>query len=122
MSSLVTGLVALFFLGMGLYGLTAPSALVRPFGVALSGPEARAEVRAVYGGFGVGVGCISGWAAFEPGGGLQRGVVLAVGVALAGMAAGRLVARAVERPRAFYPAWFYFWVEAVGAAALLAGV
>ncbi|MFF5258786.1 hypothetical protein ACFY4C_07555 [Actinomadura viridis] len=39
--------------------------------------------------------------------------------ALLGMAFGRLAARVVERPSAFYPSWFYFWVELLGGAALV---
>ncbi|MEV8016802.1 DUF4345 family protein [Streptomyces sp. NPDC086554] len=119
-SDLWIGVVALFFLGMGGFGLIAPAALIRPFGVELTVAEARAEVRAVYGGFGIGFGCLLGWAALHASGDLRRGIVLAAAVALAGMALGRLAARAVERPSAFYPAWFYFWVEVVGAAGLLA--
>ncbi|MEU0453565.1 DUF4345 family protein [Streptomyces sp. NPDC006129] len=119
MSSLLIGAVALFFLGMGLFGLVAPGALTRPFGIELTGPEARAEVRAVYGGFGVAVGALLAWTVLGAAGGLRSGVVLTVAVSLAGMAFGRLVARAVERPSAFCPSWFYFWVEATGAALLI---
>ncbi|MFI1730243.1 DUF4345 family protein [Streptomyces acidicola] len=119
MSSVCTGAVALFFLGMGVFGLVAPGALIRPFGIELSVPEARAEVRAVYGGFGVGVGAFLAWAAIGASGELRSGVVLTVAVSLAGMAFGRLVARAVERPSAFYPSWFYFWVETLGAVLLI---
>ncbi|QWB25447.1 MULTISPECIES: DUF4345 family protein [Streptomyces] len=119
MTSLCTGIVALFFLGMGLFGLVAPRALIRPFGIELSVPEARAEVRAVYGGFGVAVGALLTWAVLGGSGGVRSGVVLTVAVSLAGMAFGRLVARVVERPSAFYPSWFYFWVEAVGAVVLV---
>lgn len=35
------------------------------------------------------------------------------------MAAGRLAARAAERPAGFYPSWFSFWVETVGATLLI---
>jgi hypothetical protein len=57
-------------------------------------------------------------------GGIRRGAVVAVavallGMALLGMAFGRLAARIVERPAAFYPSWFFFWVEAVGGGLLL---
>jgi hypothetical protein len=38
------------------------------------------------------------------------------------MAVGRLVSRLVDRPTAFYPAWFYFGVEAVAAGALFSTV
>ncbi|MEU6040478.1 DUF4345 domain-containing protein [Actinomadura sp. NPDC047616] len=111
---------AVFFFGMGLYGLVAPAALVRPFGITLGSAEARTEVRAVYGGFGVAVGGLLIWAATASGT-ARQGVLAAVGVALLGMAAGRLTARAVERPTAFYPSWLYFWVEAAGGGLLLAG-
>lgn len=119
MSVLGIGVVALFFLGMGLFGLIAPTALIRPFGIELSSPEARGEVRAVYGGFGVAFGSLLGWVALHASGDLQRGIVLAAAVALAGMALGRLVARAVERPSAFYPAWCFFWVEMLSAGLLV---
>ncbi len=35
------------------------------------------------------------------------------------MAFGRLVSGVVDNPKAFYPNWFYFLVEIVGAAGLL---
>ncbi|MYS92596.1 MULTISPECIES: DUF4345 family protein [Streptomyces] len=119
MSFLCISAAALFFLGMGLFGLVAPGALIRPFGIELSVPEARSEVRAVYGGFGVAVGALLAWAALGASGDLRSGVVLTVAVSLAGMAFGRLVSRAVERPSAFFPSWFYFWVEILGAALLI---
>jgi hypothetical protein len=34
------------------------------------------------------------------------------------MAFGRLIGRIFDRPTAFYPSWFYFWVELVAAALL----
>jgi hypothetical protein len=48
--------VAVFFLGMGIYALAAPAALVRPFGITLGESTSRSEVRAVYGGFGLAAG------------------------------------------------------------------
>ena len=44
---------------------------------------------------------------------------MAVGMALAGMAFGRLVSAVVDGRTAFYPNWFYFGVEAVAGAVLL---
>ncbi|NUR98391.1 MAG: DUF4345 domain-containing protein [Kribbellaceae bacterium] len=108
--------VAVFFAGMGVYGLVAPGALVRPFGVVVDGANARGEVRAVYGGFGVAVAGLLTVAAFDDG--IRRGAVIAVAVALAGMAAGRLAGCLVERPRGFYPNWLYFGVEVVLGAVL----
>ncbi|MBN6056506.1 DUF4345 family protein [Nonomuraea sp. RK-328] len=110
--------MAVLFLGMGLYGLVAPAALIKPFGMVADSAEARSEIRAVYGGFGVAVaGALT--AALADVGGIRRGVVVTVAVALLGMALGRLVARAVERPSGCYPCWFYFWVELAGGGALL---
>ncbi|WP_181775978.1 DUF4345 family protein [Amycolatopsis pittospori] len=119
MAAVLIGLVALFFLGMGLLGLVAPRRLILPFGIKLESATARTEVRAVYGGFGVAIAALLGFAAFDVGG-IQRGAAIAVAVALAGMAFGRLVARFVERPERFYPSWLYFWVEVVLAALLVA--
>lgn len=107
---------AVFFAGMGLYGLVAPAALVRPFGIQVTGAPARTEVRAVYGGFGLAIAGLLVVAAIDAE--IRRGAVIAVAVALAGMAAGRLVGRVFDRPAAFYPTWLYFWVELVLAAAL----
>ncbi|RSM71222.1 DUF4345 domain-containing protein [Amycolatopsis sp. WAC 01375] len=121
MAPVLIGLVAVFFLGMGLLGLAAPGRLIRPFGITLESATARTEVRAVYGGFGVAVAVLLGFAAFDVGG-IQRGAAIAVAVALVGMAFGRLVARFAERPERFYPSWLYFWVELVMAALLVVAV
>lgn len=108
---------AVFFGGMGLLGLLAPARLVRPFGVEVVTAEGRTEVRAVYGGFGVAIAGLL-VVAFLDGDGIRQGAVVAVAVALAGMAAGRLVGRVFDRPSAFYPIWFYFWVELIAAGLL----
>jgi hypothetical protein len=109
--------VAVFFAGMGVFALAAPNALVRPFGIALRGGEARTEVRAVYGGFGLAMAGVLIVAATDPA--EHAGMVVAVAVALLGMAAGRVIGRFFDRPKAFYPAWFYFWVEIVAGGVLL---
>ncbi|GLW09670.1 membrane protein [Microtetraspora sp. NBRC 13810] len=119
MATAVIAVVAVFFLAMGVYGLVAPAALIRPFRIVADSGLARTEIRAVYGGFGVAVAGLL-VAAMIDAGGIRRGAVIAVAVALLGMAFGRLVARAVERPPAFYPSWLYFWVEIAGGGALLA--
>ncbi|MEV1172829.1 DUF4345 domain-containing protein [Nonomuraea sp. NPDC049784] len=121
MSAVVIAVVAVFFLGMGVYGLLAPAALIRPFRIVADSAEARTEIRAVYGGFGVAVAGLLLVAAADAGG-MRTGVVVTVAVSMLGMAFGRLVARSVERPSAFYPSWLYFWVEAVGGGALLAAI
>jgi Domain of unknown function (DUF4345) len=111
--------VAVFFVGMGVYALAMPKALIRPFGIVLESPVARSEVRAVYGGFGLAVAAVLGWAAFR-GGDVQKGIVITVGVALVGMALGRIVSAIVDERTSFYPNWFYCLVEVVAGGALLA--
>jgi uncharacterized protein DUF4345 len=115
----VVWIVAAGFAGMGLYALSAPAAVLALFGVDVGTPDGRAEVRAVYGGFGVAMAGLLAVAAASDGS-AREGILVAVGFALAGMAGGRLVARLAERPSGFYPVWLFFWVEVVGAAALLA--
>jgi hypothetical protein len=118
MSAVLLALVALFFLGMGVLGLIAPVALIKPFRIELAAPEARMEVRAVYGGFGIAVAVLLALAAADLGG-LRMGAALAVAGSLLGMAFGRAVGRLVDRPSGFYPIWFYFLVELAGAALLI---
>lgn len=117
MTFLVIALAGVFFLGMGVFALARPAALIRPFGISLPIPESRAEVRAVYGGFGLAIAGVLALAAADPG--LRDGILVTVAAALGGMAFGRLVSGVVDRPEAFYPNWFYFIVEVVAAAALL---
>jgi tellurite resistance protein TehA-like permease len=109
--------VGVFFAGMGLYALAAPAALLRPFGMVPGEPKARAEVRAVYGGFGLAMAAVLGYAATTPGQ-LRNGIVITVGAALAGMALGRIVSGVIDRRTSFYPNWFYCLVEAGAATAL----
>jgi hypothetical protein len=118
-SDVVVWLVAVLFAGMGVVALAAPAQILAPFGVALETPDGRSEARAVYGGFGLAVAGLLGVAA-AGGGDAREGILIAVGVALAGMAFGRAVSRAFERPSGFYPVWLFFWVEVVGAVALIA--
>lgn len=119
MTVAVIAVVAVFFAGMGVYALAAPAALIRPFGITLSAAVSRAEVRAVYGGFGLAIAGVLGYAA-AVGGGVQQGILVTVGAALAGMAFGRVVSGVVDERTAFYPNWFYCLVEGAAAAALFA--
>jgi hypothetical protein len=111
--------IAVFFLGMGIYALAAPAALVRPFGISLAQPTSRSEVRAVYGGFGLAIAAVLAYAAWQPGE-ARTGIVITVGAALVGMAFGRIVSAVVDSRTSFYPNWFYCLVEIVAAAALFA--
>ena len=110
-------LTGVFFFGMGIFALARPAAFIRPFGITLPTPESRAEVRAVYGGFGLAIAGVLAVAANDAT--LRDGILITVAAALGGMAVGRLVSGVVDRPTSFYPNWFYFVVEAVAAVALL---
>jgi len=113
----IIGVSAVFFLGMGVYALAAPAALVRPFGTTLGGAASRSEVRAVYGGFGLAIAGVLVYAAVNPGD-IRTGILIAVAAALAGMAFGRVAAVVLGDRTSFYPNWFYCVVEAVAATAL----
>ena len=115
----VIGVIAVFFLGMGVYALAAPAALVRPFGITLGESASRSEVRAVYGGFGLAIAAVLAYAAAADGD-LRKGILITVGAALVGMAFGRVAAAVLGDRTAFYPNWFYCLVEIVAAAALFA--
>ena len=110
--------VAAFFAAMGLVALAQPERVPAGFGGTAPTPEARNEVRAVYGGFGLAVAAALVWATGESEG-IREGVLAAIGVALAGMAAGRVVSALIERPRGGY-VWLWFAVEVALAAVLLA--
>ena len=117
MTLLVIALAGVFFACMGVFALARPAALIRPFGITLPIPESRAEVRAVYGGFGLAIAGVLALAAVDPA--LRDGILITVAAALGGMALGRVVSGVVDAPKAFYPNWFYFIVEVVAAAALM---
>lgn len=118
MRTVVLAAVGVFFAGMGIYALVAPALLARPLGLVVDSAISRSEIRAVYGGFGFAIAGLLGWAAAGTGD-LRSGAAVTVGVALAGMAAGRVLSRLVDNATAFYPIWFYFLVEAIGAAVVL---
>jgi hypothetical protein len=111
-------LVVIFFAGMGILALAAPERITVTFGTTTLTPAGRNEVRAVYGGFGLAMAAMIFAAAREPT--LARGIYLTVAAALGGMAAGRIVSAAVERPRSFYPSWLYCALETGMALTLLA--
>jgi hypothetical protein len=114
----LTLVVAAGFAAMALGALARPRAVLAQFGVAVDTAEGRNEVRAVYGGFGLAVAALLVVAALgDPG--TADGILVAVAFALAGMAGGRLVGGALERPRSAYPVWVFFGTEVAGAAALL---
>ena len=71
----------------------------------------------MYGGFGLAIAAVLVYASRAPE--ARTGVLITVGVALAGMAVGRVVS-VFDGRTPFYPNWFYCLVEAVAAAALFA--
>ncbi|WP_234788015.1 DUF4345 domain-containing protein [Mycolicibacterium setense] len=118
MAVAVIAVVGVFFAGMGLYALAAPAAILRPFDYDLRTAAARAEVRGVYGGFGLAMAAVLAYAAMAPAE-VRTGILITVGAALAGMAVGRAVSAVFDEGTPFYPNWFYCLVEAIGAGALL---
>jgi hypothetical protein len=73
------------FLGMGIHALARPHSVVASVGIVPETADARNEVRAVYGGFGIATAVLLVVASEDIQ--LRSGVLLAVAVALLGMAA-----------------------------------
>ncbi|OBB33749.1 DUF4345 domain-containing protein [Mycolicibacterium peregrinum] len=109
--------VGVFFLGMGVYALAAPQAILHPFDYDLRTAAARAEVRGVYGGFGIAIAAVLAYAALTTGE-VRTGILITIGAALVGMAVGRGVSAVFDERTSFYPNWFYCLVEVIGAGAL----
>ncbi|GAA1674210.1 hypothetical protein GCM10009745_16550 [Kribbella yunnanensis] len=112
--------VAVFFAGMGIAALVKPAFIWAPFGVAPTTPAARNEVRAVYGGFGLALAALL-FVADSQSAGFRDGVLVAVAVALAGMAVGRLLGALVEpRPLLGWPGIFFLIETALAVLLLIA--
>ena len=111
--------VAAGFAAMGVYALAAPARVLALFGVRVDTPDGRNEVRAVYGGFGLAVAALLGVAA-AGGGEARQGILVAIGIALAGMAAGRIVGGLADRPTSVFPVWTFFAIEVIAGGILLA--
>ncbi|MFG1792488.1 DUF4345 family protein [Nocardia sp. NPDC049149] len=120
-SIVLIAMVALFFAAMGVFGLLRPSQLVDSLGVLADRPDSRAEVRAVYGGFGIAIAVVLVLAAVDVGD-LRFGACVAVAAALGGMAVGRVWSACIEAPSAFYPVWFFLVLEVIMAAMLVLAV
>lgn len=106
--------VAIGFALMGLAAFARPRTLVAMLGLAAETPDSRNEIQAVYGGFGLAMAAVLIAPHWYPD--LRLGIALTVGVALAGMAAGRLIGALRERPGR-WPAIF-FVIEAIAAGLL----
>lgn len=120
MTTAIIVTIGVFFAGMGFIALATPGIVPKQFGMTLSGSgdAGRAEVRAVYGGFGLAMAAMLALALVDDT--VRTGVVMTIGAALAGMAAGRVISAILGDRPSFYPNWFYFLVEAVAATALFA--
>ena len=115
MALVLISLVAAFFFVMGVVALRRPGRIVAYFGTTSLTRAGRNEVRAVYGGFGVAVAVLLLATLWFPA--LRAGVLVAVAVALGGMAAGRLLSALLDGSPGFFP-WLFCGVELALAAAL----
>jgi len=107
-------IVAVGFALMGIGAFVRPRTFTAWFGMTAETPDARNEIQAVYGGFGLAVAALMVATIRYPE--LREGVIAAVTASLAGMALGRAVAAVRERPGR-WPVIF-FVVEAGGAVLL----
>ena len=104
-----------FFLGMGICALVRPRFVVSFVKWVPETADARNEVRAVYGGFGIAIAALLAVASQDAA--LRAGVLLAVAAALLGMAAGRVVSLCVERTGRW--PWVFLVMETALAGLLL---
>ena len=86
---------ALLFAVMGVGALVVPDRVTEQFDVPTLTIAGRNEVRAVYGGFGIAMAAMLIVASSSMD--LRLGVGLTIGVALIGMAVGRLVSAVIDR-------------------------
>jgi hypothetical protein len=109
-------LIAALFALMGLAAIARPERILATVGTPALTRDGRNEVRAVYGGFGLAIAALLCAARYDAA--IRSGALLAVGLALAGMAAGRVLSILLDGAPGRYP-WIYLAVELAGAAALL---
>lgn len=102
------GVVAVLFAAMGVFALTWPARVVALFGAEEPTLAGRNEVRAVYGGFGLAAASALVWGLLSPR--LAPGIFFALGMALWGMAAGRVLSVLIDRKSDLLP-WLFFAVE-----------
>lgn len=112
------GVVALFLFGMGVAALIRPAYVVSFFGMKPESVDARNEVRAVYGGFGVALAALLLATIRHPE--LTTGCYVTIATALLGMAFGRIVSTVIERPGRW--PFVFFIVEIILASLLLSAL
>ncbi len=110
---------ALFFLGMGVVALTQPAHVVDRFGVTVESLDGRNEIRSVYGGFGVAVALLLGWAVVTDGRG-ELWIPSVIAVLCFGMAVGRVLSMIADRTRGSAVVWRYVGLELALTASLFA--
>jgi hypothetical protein len=113
---MIVPLIAAAFAAMGLLALARPERIVAYFGTRELSRDGRNEVRAVYGGFGLAIAALLAAVPYHPA--LRPGTLLAVALALLGMAAGRLLSALLDGPPGRWP-WIFMGVELAGGCALL---
>ena len=100
----------LFFAGMGVAAIVRPRSVVSFVSFEPETVDARNEVRAVYGGFGIAIALILLIASDMAE--LRSGVLITVACALGGMAGGRLLSLFIEKP-GVWPICFIFMESAL---------
>lgn len=109
---------AVFFFGMGLMALVKPPSMTDFFSLGEIRPDMRNEVRAVYGGFGVAIAAaLIASTRVES---IRAGVLLTVGLALLGMASGRVISFAADRATPKLPVLFMAVEAGLGASLIYA--
>ncbi|MCB0218871.1 MAG: DUF4345 domain-containing protein [Chrysiogenetes bacterium] len=109
----VIWIVGAAFAGMGVVALARPQFIMDYFDVKLTA-DGRNEVRAVYGGMGLALGAALFWATQNHR--YSAGIIMAMAIALGGMAAGRAISATMEKPGK-WPTVF-FVIELASAIAL----
>ncbi|AJD47285.1 hypothetical protein S7S_04315 [Isoalcanivorax pacificus W11-5] len=112
---MIITVIAMLFLAMGLGALIVPRSFLAVFDIQAGTAAARNEIQAVYGGYGIAMCALLWWSRQQPQ--WAEGIWLTVAVALAGMAAGRLMGL-VREPTWRWPVWLFLAIEA-GLALLL---
>lgn len=100
----LVGLVAIFFLIMGITALIDPQGTLRVFEPQIFNSDMRNEIRAVYGGFGIAVG--GTLLATLKYASIAGGARAAIAIALIGMATGRTISFVLEPALSSFPALF----------------
>ncbi len=117
LADLLVAWPALFFLGMGALALARPGQVVDRFGTRVDSLDGRNEIRSVYGGFGVAVAFLLGWAIFTDGRG-ELWIPSVIAVLCFGMAVGRVVSLLADRTKGSAVVWRYVLLELVLTASL----